>query len=1019
MNFFRVARYVLCLIIPFTFSITTYAEVVLDGTLGAKGAIAGPNYNITSTMGQTYGSNLFHSFNTFNLNNTESAIFTGPSTVTNIISRVTGGQQSTIDGTIKSNIAGADFWFINPSGIVFGQNAKLDVGGSFHASTADYIKLGDNNRFDALNSAPPLLTSAPLFAFGFLRSNPGSITLKDGAFLKVSEGKTLSLVGGNIDIQNANLYASAGTINLVSVASAGEAIVDKQNFKVDSFSKLGDIYIKETRAKPERPAYDFECAWKMANIDTSGIGGGNIFIRGGKFFVDGGRVYADTHGDINGKGIDILATDSVTISGALQGGIASGAIGEGHGGSINIVTTQLNISEGSFIAANAENGSTGNGGNITIKAADSVTVSGTGSTIQSGTLGEGTGGTINIETARLDMSGGVNIAASAESGSKGNAGNITIKATDSVTLSGTDSTIQSRTRGEGNAGNINVYTTKLNISDGAEISANASFGSKGHGGDISIKATDSVNILGGWGIESFTLSEGNAGNISIETAKLNISDSAHIATDAGLGSKGKGGEITITATDSVNISGVLSKIDSGTSGEGKSGSISIATPSLNISDGAYISTSCINGDGGYIQIKATDSVNISGAHSNISAWTFGDGKAGSISVETAKLNIADSANIATNASGDGTGAGGNITIKATDSVNISKLSSIQGATLGDGNAGNISIETAKLDILDGAYIATNTGFGKGHGGDITIKADTSVNISGNNSGLGSSISAWTLGDGDAGSISMGTAKLHISDGAKINTSAAGGRNSNGDGGNISIKATDSIDISGQFIYGTSSYSSSIRSNTNDKGRGGTISVNTGILNLYEGGEISAKSTGAGNAGDIDIKTFDTVQLVDSSITTASDSAGGGQINITAGRMINLINSEITATVAGGTGNGGNVEATAPFFILNKGMVTAQADKGKGGNISLKTDTYIQTQDSVVSASSRLGIDGTVITSSPAIDLSGTVALLQTAYIDTAALAPKQCVEREEELSSFVIKGRDGLPPFPDSLLAIP
>lgn len=734
---YNAAQYALCLSITITFAIPAYAEVVLDGTLGAKGSITGPNFNITSSMGQIYGGNLFHSFSNFNLNNTESAIFSGPSTVTNIISRVTGGQASSIDGTIKSTITGADFWFINPSGMVFGQNAKLDVGGSFHASTADYIKLGDDNRFDASNPETPILTSASPSAFGFLGNNPNSITLKDGAFLKVSEGKTLSLVGGNLNIQDSNLYASSGTINLVSVASAGEAVVYGQNFKVDTFNKLGEINIKETRSYEERPVSDLNTEALMGNMDTSGTGGGNIFIRGGKFFSDGGRLNADTYGNISGSGIDIAATDSVNVSGGA-------------------------------------------------------------------------------------------------------------------------SLISSQTYDKGKAGNISIETAKLDITDVAQISTSSRKGSEGDGGNITIKTTGPVDISGhlliggvylGSAISSETYGTGRAGNISIETSTLNISDGAHIYTNARAGSSGEGGNITIKAADSVSISG-------------------------------------------HFLIGATES-----ASSSISSETYGKGK-----------------------------------------------------------AGNISIETTQLNISEGAYIATNARAG-----------------------------------------------------------------SSGEGGNITIRAVDSVNISGHFLNGAQqTVASSINSRTLSKGKGGSISLNTGRLNLSEGGEISAKSTGSGNAGDIDITASDAIQLTDSAVTTAADSSGGGQIYITAGHMINLLNSETTATVAGGTGNGGNISTKAPYIILNNSRIIAKAEEGHGGDIIVNIDNYFKSPDSEVDASSKKnGFDGKVVVSSPVIDMSGKIAIVLTRYIDIAALVPKQCVEREEELSSFAVKGRDGLPPFPDSLLAIP
>ncbi len=114
------------------------AQVVLDGTMGTSGSIPGPQYAITADVGQQKGNNLFHSFQTFNINTVETAIFSGPNSISNIISRVTGGTESFIDGTIQSAITDANFFFLNPAGIMFGPNASLDVSGSFHVSTGDY-----------------------------------------------------------------------------------------------------------------------------------------------------------------------------------------------------------------------------------------------------------------------------------------------------------------------------------------------------------------------------------------------------------------------------------------------------------------------------------------------------------------------------------------------------------------------------------------------------------------------------------------------------------------------------------------------------------------------------------------------------------------------------------------------------------------------------------------------------------------------------------------------------------------
>src|SRR5262245_34013142 len=157
------------------------AQITLDGSLGRAGALTGPNYSIPADVGQLRGPNLFHSFGQFNVRSGESATFSGPDTVANILGRVTGGTTSTIDGLLRSQIPGASLYLINPSGVVFGPNASLDVSGSFHVSTADYLRFADGARFSARLSDTSTLTVAPPVAFGFLGSTPAPIALLGSA----------------------------------------------------------------------------------------------------------------------------------------------------------------------------------------------------------------------------------------------------------------------------------------------------------------------------------------------------------------------------------------------------------------------------------------------------------------------------------------------------------------------------------------------------------------------------------------------------------------------------------------------------------------------------------------------------------------------------------------------------------------------------------------------------------------------------------------------------------------------
>lgn len=152
-------------------------HISIDGRLSAAQTLLGPNYAIGANLGRQIGPNLFQSFGKFGLATGESAVFSGPATVGNIIGRVTGGNQSSINGKIQSTIARANLYLINPSGVVFGPQATVNVSGSFHASSADYLKMSDGARFQATNPGGSTLSAAPPAAFGFMTAKPATITV--------------------------------------------------------------------------------------------------------------------------------------------------------------------------------------------------------------------------------------------------------------------------------------------------------------------------------------------------------------------------------------------------------------------------------------------------------------------------------------------------------------------------------------------------------------------------------------------------------------------------------------------------------------------------------------------------------------------------------------------------------------------------------------------------------------------------------------------------------------------------
>jgi filamentous hemagglutinin family protein len=184
-------------------------HITIDKSFGAPQTLVGPDYAIGANLGKQVGSNLFHSFGQFSLSNTpvrESATFTstgsaGP--INNVIGRVTGGNQSNINGKIVSTITGASLYLINPSGIMFGPNATVDVKGSFHSSTADYLKMSDGAKYQATNPDASTLSAAPPVAFGFLNASPAKISV-NGSTLGPVPG-TLGVVAGPVSMIGAKL----------------------------------------------------------------------------------------------------------------------------------------------------------------------------------------------------------------------------------------------------------------------------------------------------------------------------------------------------------------------------------------------------------------------------------------------------------------------------------------------------------------------------------------------------------------------------------------------------------------------------------------------------------------------------------------------------------------------------------------------------------------------------------------------------------------------------------------------
>ncbi|MCP4351223.1 MAG: filamentous hemagglutinin N-terminal domain-containing protein [Desulfobacterales bacterium] len=937
--------------------------ITLDGTTGNAGALKlpGPDYDIKAEYGQQTGTNLFHSFQQFNVHSGESATFSGPGSVQNIIARVTGGNSSRIDGKLCSAIPDANLYMLNPAGIMFGPNCSLDISGSFHVSTADYLRMGENEKYFAMPHDSSVLSASPPAAFGFMGNSTALITIEgrgeitekewneNHTGLHVSEGKTVSVIAGNIEMKKGTHYqkqehgnpvaetiypgdisAPDGRINMAGVLSGGEAVPTESDLDVSSFENLGDITLSDKSV-----------------ISAGGNRGGNIFIRGERFVANNSSVLVVVHpeseaseSDSAGR-IDIEAGDIALNEG---GKISSISLGPGRGGDIFIKST----------------------GTLTFSGTDEE---GLGSGIYAYTtrLGSGTGnaGDINIEARQIMLTHGGKIA-SVTSGT-GHGGNVSIKVNDILAASGKDKkglgsgiyadSFANSEVGTGNAGNVEVKARQVKLADGGRISSET-FGS-GQGGDIVINAADILKISG--------TNDSYSGILAGSNAKH----------DNG----GNAGDINIQA-GSIELSGI-GIISSSTQGSGQSGNMFINTNGqLAVNgDGSYqcgifassFSEKSYAEDAGYISIKAGKIILEAGG--KIVGATTGPGNAGTIAVEaseavkiTGKDNMEHGSGIyvSSHSEADGSGAGG-IIFLSTPSIEVADGGTISTSSEGSGNSGAIILEAGRLTLDKGASVTSASNFqGKGgKAGGILIAKDIEITSEDKN---------------------ITEDEITI------------------------LSPTDSVIMKNSSIS-TSSYG---------QGKAGGIYLEVSELDLDTGSSISSKSESSvkgGDAGLILIKA-DSVRLNDnSSVTTKALMAGGGQVAVKAGNRIYLADSRITTSVEKGTGNGGDINISSESAILNHGDIEANAEEGDGGAIFIHTGNYMKSADSRVTATSRRGNDGTVKIEAPDFDVTRVLTDLSSNYLDIEGWIKTPCSARTgESASRFVIKGRDAVAfPFDDWL----
>lgn len=795
------------------------AQIVPDDSLGSERSSLQRDVLVNGQRadqiqgGAQRDSNLFHSFEQFNVGDGQRVYFAAPDGIDRILARVTGGR-SRIDGTLGAS-GTADLFLLNPNGIVFGQNARLDVGGSFVASTAEAIAFPNQFSFSAVDpQSPPLLTvSAPI---GLQFGNRGDRIQVQGSRLELAQGETLALIGGAVNVEAADFQVPGGRVELGGISEAGTVALTAGNRVRFPAALLRD---------------NVSIANSTMNVRSNG--GGSITIQAGAIEIlgetnltTGIEAGAEVSGRRSGN-IVIRATGAVDISGAslIASDIQQGAIG--NAGDIVITARSLRARNGAQISASVGRGTLpdeeiigvngrGNGGNVIIRVTD-VASFGQGtddsptavySIVDRNSIGRG--GSITIQADQVQVTDGAQLASLTRG--QGDAGDLTITARDRVVVDGSFSLLLSRvnTGAIGQGGDITIRTGSLSVTNGAQLSASLR-GGEGNAGDISIAARDRITMDGvdqtgsSSGIFSRTSAGtiGQGGNITLQTGTLSVTNGAFLVTEAR--GQGDAGNLRITARDRVafdgadragNPSAAVSGVNETATGGSDGGDIIITTGTLSLTNGAELSAAT-NGEGnaGDVVVSAGDRILVTGSRlqdtdnnnqaeeipsrmlAAVGSEAIGNG--GDIILMTPALALNGGA---LTANTEGEGVAGNIFIRDANSVSLRNGSIETALTAGTAQAGgNITIQTNTLSLEDRSQISAETV--RNRGGSITIT--------------------------DANS-------LLLRQGSRISTSAGTAR-AGGNGGNVAIDST--------FIVTVPNENSDITANA-FTGRGGNINIRT-------------------------------------------------------------------------------------------------------------------------------------------------------------------------------------------------
>ena len=996
------------------------AQVATDGSFGAAGALPGPAFAIPASLGKKVGGNLFHSFSEFSINQHQSATFSGPAEVKNILARVTGGNISTIDGALKSEIAAANFFFLNPKGVLFGPNASVDVSGSFAVSTGDRITLGDGAQFKARASDPSdaLLTSAPPAAFGFLGKGAGAIVF-DGSQLpgppdpqtgQPKIGGKWSLAGGDIQMKNG---ASLGTRAVVirggrltmegaSIHVAATQPGDRADVKLQQSMSLktGSALTVASSIVGPHLAVDIDApSIVLANNSFIGNGGsgqtsaGTLNIRAQEFTLDDGSTVAGSSGDVRlAIAGNLTMRDGSTVQTNPANDAAAGNIAIAAG-SMDLLNTPGQEAFTTGITANTS--SAANAGEIRLAVSGRLMIA-NAAQISSETSGAGRGGSVLIHAGSvlLDGAGAISrplISAETTNNLIGGAGGDVRLRIDGKLKLIRGGSVSAATVGSGDGGNVEIVAGSLLLSGEGQavakgINASSENGLRaGRGGDIRLTISGALRIVAGGTIAASTVGPGAGGNIAITAGRILLSGegSTISATTLGQVQGGPGGSITIRTPSLLARDGAT--ISTSTQGVGRGGSIDIATHTL-VLDGASITADTNAPEKATIYPPISDlSITFditqardenltltldvfdpfTGGHIAL-ALLSGVGGSGSNFVETTLADDAPLSISSPQAAAPFTGR-----FKPHD-----RLSDLKGLstdsfyilTIADADASDGTLLTNWSLNVNGEVIPADPDFP--FPGNLPLGLNGAPSNASFLSVSGHDPSVAPLVPGKGGDVRISSDRLDLSHGARISALTRDAAR----GGDVQLTVAKQLQVTDQ---------AAITASTKRSGQGGSVQIAAGDLLVSTKGQISASTKRSGQGGSVSITAGDLRVSSKGQISAATTGSGaGGNIEFSAASLALSTRGAISAQSTG-SGRGGGIFGVVPgtLQISESALITASTLlSGRGGNISLTVgDLLVSTYGQISAATSGSGAGGDIEFSAASLALSssGTISAQTT------------------------------------------